>query len=163
MAFGIGLPAFILVKVLAPGFYARQDTRTPVRIGIYAMVANMVLNLSLVVPMVLAGWEGPHAGLALATSLSAWLNAGLLFRHLRRDGVYHAQPGWGRLLGQVSTAAVAMGLLLWWGLGDMGQWLAMNTTQRAGQLLLWVPAGAAVYFAVLLALGVRPRQLLGRA
>jgi len=163
MAFGAGLPAFILVKVLAPGFYARQDTRTPVRIGIYAMVANMALNLGLVVPMVLAGWEGPHAGLALATALSAWLNAGLLFHHLRRDGVYHAQPGWGRLVGQVAAAALVMGVLLWWGLGDLAHWSAMNSTQRVGELLLWVPAGAAVYFAALLLLGVRPRQLLGRS
>ena len=80
MAYAVGLPAFILIKVLAPGFYARQDTRTPVRIGVIAMATNMVFNLFLIFPL-------QHAGLALATSLSAYLNAYLLLHALRRDGV----------------------------------------------------------------------------
>lgn len=163
LAFASGLPAFILVKVLAPGFYARQDTRTPVRIGIYAMLANMLLNLGFVVPMVLLGWPGPHAGLALATALAAWLNAGLLFRRLYREGVYRPQPGWARLFVQVFIAALIMAALLYWGLGDLERWSDWRTTQRLLQLLFWIPVGAAVYFIVLFALGVRPRQLLGRS
>lgn len=163
MAFATGLPAFILIKVLAPGFYARQDTRTPVRIGIYAMVANMALNLLFVVPMVWAGWQGPHAGLALATALAAWLNAGLLFHRLHRDGVYQAQPGWTRLLVQILLAALLMGGLLWWGLGELELWTQWDSARRIKQLLLWVPLGAMSYLAVLLLLGVRPRQLLGHS
>lgn len=162
VAFGLGLPAFMLVKVLAPGFYARQDTRTPVRIGIYAMLANMLLNLVFVVPMVVAGWQGPHAGLALATSLAAWLNAGLLLRRLCKEKVYQPLAGWAKLSAQVLFAGFVMGLLLWWGLGDLADWAQWSTRLRLAQLLLWVPLGAAAYFAVLLLSGVRPRQLLGR-
>ena len=93
-AYGLGLVAFMLVKVLAPGYYARQDTATPVKIGIIAMVANMVLNLLLVVPLMISWNVGP-LGLALATSIAAYLNAGLLLRGLLRAGVYRLQPGWG--------------------------------------------------------------------
>ena len=160
MAFSVGLPGFILVKVLAPGFYARQDTKTPVRIGVYAMVTNMLLNLLFVVPMALAGWQGPHAGLALATSLAACLNAGLLFRALRRDGVYQAQPGWGRFLTQVALAAAGLAAGLGGGLGGPDAWFAMHRLERLEQLLLWIPLGGVVYFAVLMAVGVKPRRLL---
>ncbi len=160
MAFAVGLPGFLLVKVLAPGFYARHDTRTPVRVGVFAMVTNMMLNILFVVPMVMSGREGPHAGLALATSTAAFVNAGMLFHHLRRDGVFHPQPGWNRFLLQVGVAAAAMGLVLWWGLGDLAHWFEMSRSARLLQLLLWVPLGAAIYFVVLLLGGVRPRQLI---
>src|SRR5690606_22215910 len=80
-AYSAGVVAFMLIKVLAPGYFARQDTRTPVRIGIIAMVANMVFNLMLV-------WHLRHVGLALATAMSAWLNAALLYRGLKQAGVY---------------------------------------------------------------------------
>ncbi|MFP3442355.1 lipid II flippase MurJ, partial [Pantoea sp. SIMBA_133] len=83
------LVAFMLIKVLAPGFFARQDTKTPVKVGIITMVANMVFNLILI-------WPLAHAGLALATALSAFLNAGMLAWLLRRQGVLRFQPGWGR-------------------------------------------------------------------
>ena len=152
MAYSIGLMGFILVKVLAPGFYARQDTKTPVKIGIIAMVANMVMNLILVFPLA-------HAGLALATSLSAFLNAFLLFRVLRRDGVYKPESGWLRLMLQVLLANLAMAALLWWGASDLQAWFAWGGWQRAMQLLLWIAAGAVVYFAVLLITGVKFRQL----
>ncbi len=163
MAFAAGLPGFILVKVLAPGFYARHDTRTPVRIGVYSMVTNMALNVLFVVPMALAGWEGPHAGLALATSVAAFVNAGLLFRRLYLEGVYRPLPGWPRFLLQVATAALAMGAVLWWGMGDLQHWLTMARTSRLLQLLGWVVVGAAVYLLVLLAAGLRPRQLIGHS
>ena len=93
-AYLLGLMAFMLIKVLAPGFYARQDTATPVKIGIVAMVANMLLNLAFVLPLMHFSQLG-HVGLALATSVAAWLNAGLLWRGLRREQVYVFQPGWG--------------------------------------------------------------------
>ncbi len=152
MAYSIGLMGFILVKVLAPGFYARQDTKTPVKIGIIAMVSNMIMNLILVFPLA-------HAGLALATSLSAFLNAYLLFRVLRREGVYRPVAGWLTLMLQVLVANLAMAALLWWGAGDLQTWFAWNGWQRSMQLLLWVAAGGVLYFAVLLLGGVKFRQL----
>ena len=96
-AYAAGLPAFIAVKVLAPGFYARQDTKTPVKIAIIAMASNMVLNLAFVASLLAIGFRGPHTGLALASSLAAYINAGLLYRMLRRQGAYQPERGWRRL------------------------------------------------------------------
>lgn len=152
MAYALGLQGFILVKVLSPGFFARQDTKTPVKVGIIAMVSNMVLNVILVFPLA-------HAGLALATSLSAFINAGLLFHLLRREGVYRPEPGWLKLALQVLLANLAMAAVLWWGAGELQQWFAWGGLQRALQLLLWIGVGAVVYFAVLLLSGVRFGQL----
>jgi len=152
MAYAIGLQGFILVKVLSPGFFARQDVRTPVRIGIVAMVANLVLNLLLV-------WPLAHVGLALATSLSAFINAALLYRILRREGVYMPEAGWSKLLLKILLANSVMALLLWWGASDMASWYAWSGGERARQLLLWVGAGGAVYLLTLLLVGVKFRIL----
>ncbi|MFQ5488872.1 MAG: murein biosynthesis integral membrane protein MurJ, partial [Gammaproteobacteria bacterium] len=140
MAYAVGLLGFILVKVLAPGFYARQDTRTPVRVGVIAMLANMAMNVAFVVPMVVWELPGPHAGLALATSLSAFLNAGLLLHLLRRDAGYRPAPGWTRLLIQILVASAAMAALLWFAAGDAEQWAARSWYERAGFLALLVLA-----------------------
>lgn len=153
MAFAAGLLAYVLIKVLVPGFYARQDTRTPVRIGVITLVANMLLSLLLV-------WPLAHAGLALATALAACLNAILLYRRLRHAGVYQPEAGWGRLWLQVLVGGGVMGAMLWWGAGDLDAWLAWSGMQRVGWLALWVAAGAAVYFTALWLLGLRPAQLL---
>lgn len=157
--YGLGLPAFLLVKVLQPGFFARQDTRTPVRIAVTALVANMGFNALLVGGMVAAGVTAPHAGLALATALSGWLQAGLLYRGLRRVGVYHREPGWGvfwlRLL--LATAAMAVLLLVLSSplatLAEFG-WLA-----RVGELALLIGAGGVCFVATALASGLRPRHV----
>lgn len=153
MAYSSGLTAFILIKVLAPAYYAQQDTKTPVKIGVIAMAANMVFNLILIFPL-------QHAGLALATSLSAFLNVVLLWRGLSRSGVYRASEGWGRLVLQVVLASLAMALVLWWGGSELEIWFAMGVWQRAAALLGWIALGGAVYFAVLLLAGVRPSVLL---
>jgi putative peptidoglycan lipid II flippase len=158
-AFAFGLVGFIMVKVLAPGFYAQENTRTPVRIGVIAMVSNMVLNIVFVVPMSMLGYEGPHAGLALATSLSALINATLLYRTLRLEGVYRPQPGWRKLGLQVLGANVLMGAMLWWGSGNVGEWMEWHGMVRIGHLAFWVLAGVAVYFAGLLLTGLRLRDL----
>jgi putative peptidoglycan lipid II flippase len=160
MAYSLGLLGFIGVKVLAPGYYARQDTKTPVRIGIIAMVTNMVFNIAFVVPMVWLDIPGPHSGLAFATSLSAFLNAGMLFRGLRKAGVLHTHPGWPLLLLRVTAASAAMAAVLTWGAGPLDAWYAWGTLERVTQLVLWVTAGMICYFAVLLLLGVRLRELL---
>ncbi len=161
MAYSLGLLGFIGVKVLAPGFFARQDTRTPVRIGIIAMVSNMGLNVAFVVPMVMLGIEGPHSGLALATACSAFINAGLLFRALRREGVLTLQPGWGLMFMRVLLASAAMAGVLMWGAGELSRWLPWGLWERVAHLGLWVVAGGFVYFGVLLLLGGRPQQLAG--
>ncbi len=159
MAFAVGLPGFILVKVLAPGYYARQDTRTPVRIGVIAMFANMGMNLLFALPMAYAGIPGAHAGLALATSLAAFVNAALLFRGLRRAGVYQPQPGWSRVAGQVLVANGVMLAVLLGLSGDLERWLGWSILMRAMHLALVVMAGAGAYFLSLRLLGVRLAQL----
>lgn len=159
MAYSLGLLGFICVKVLAPGYYARQDTKTPVRIGIIAMVANMGMNVLFVVPMVMFDIEGAHTGLALATSLAAFLNAWLLYRGLRRDGVYQLQQGWGWVMLRVALGSVLMALLLWFGVDEVSIWEGWPWWQRTLQLLMWVVAGGGLYFVVLWAMGVRPHHL----
>jgi len=162
IAYAAGLPAFMLIKILAPGYYSRQDTKTPVKIGIIAMLANMVMNVAIVVPWVMLDLPGPHAGLALATGLSALLNAGLLFLGLRRSGIYRPSPGWNGFLLRVALGALIMSLALWFAtptLETWGQWSAMDRVMR---LMGLIALGAAAYGATLLALGVRPRQFLMR-
>ena len=158
-AYSFGLLGFTLVKVLAPGYFARQDTKTPVKVGIIAMVTNMGFNIIFVVTMVQLAIPGAHAGLALATSMSAFLNAGLLLRGLLRQGVYQPDHGWRRLFGQVLLASVIMCGLLWWLGGDLASWLEAGSRERIGQLVLLVAAGVAVYFVVLWLSGVRLRDL----
>lgn len=154
MAYAAGLPAFILVKVLAPGFFARQDMRTPVRIGVIAMVANIAMNVAFVVPMVWAGLPAPHAGLAAATSLSAFLNAGLLFHRLRRAG-FHPGRGWGRFSLQVLFACSVMAAVLWALRVDVSVWREPSWFYRALRLTAYVVAGASAYGVALVLAGWR--------
>lgn len=160
MAYSLGLLGFIGVKVLAPGYYARQNTRTPVRIGIVAMVCNMALNIIFVVPMVMLDIEGPHTGLALATACAAFINAGLLYRGLRREGVLQLQEGWAMLCMRVVVACVVMAGMLLWGTGELASWLQWGLWQRVGQLLLWLVLAMVAYFGVLLLLRVRLKELM---
>jgi putative peptidoglycan lipid II flippase len=155
MAYALGLQAFILIKVLAPGFYARQDTRTPVRIAVIAMAANMLLNIALIFPL-------KHAGLALATTLSAYLNALLLFRGLRRDNAYIPRAGWGRLALRVALAAVTMAFVLLWLAPALDEWVNAERAQRVIWLCGLILAGGLAYVTALLALGLRPGDLQAR-
>jgi len=151
-AYSAGLVAFMLIKILAPGYFARQDTRTPVKIGIIAMVANMAFNLALI-------WPLQHAGLALATSLSAWLNAGLLYLGLRRSGVYLPLKGWGAHWLRLVIAGGAMAVTIYWLARHAAVWLNGPLWDRVLWLGLIVVAGLAVYLLALLILGLRPRHL----
>ncbi len=155
MAYAIGLPAFMLIKVLAPGFYSRKDPRTPVRIAIVALLTNMVLNIAFVVPMVQLGIPGPHAGLALATSIAAYVNAGLLFWVLYRDRIYRPRTGWRRFTLQLLLAAVLMVVVLVWGVPALSEWIARDVAGRGLTLMLWVGIGALVYLAGLRLSGLR--------
>ena len=155
IALSIGLLAFMLVKVLAPGFYARQDTRTPVRYGLIAMGANTAMTLVLI-------WPLAHAGLALSTSLASTLNAALLFRNLRHNRVYQPAKGWSRFLLQLGAANLAMGFLLWFGAGELESWIQARAGERFWHLLWLVIAGGGSYLLAALAVGIRPRHLLLR-
>jgi putative peptidoglycan lipid II flippase len=153
VAYATGLLAFIAVKVLAPGYYARQDTRTPVRIAIIAMLSNIALNLVLVIPL-------KHAGLALATSISAYLNAVLLYRGLLKRGTYSPRKGWAALTLKVALASMAMAALITLTASAEDVWFGWNATERAVRLAATIAGGAAAYAITLLLLGLRPRQLL---
>ena len=158
-AYAAGLPAFIAVKVLAPGFYARQDTKTPVKIAITAMVSNMVLNFVFVGSLLLLDFRGPHTGLALASSAAAYINAGLLYHMLRKHGVYRPEPGWGRVLVAVTAACIAMILALYWQYGDVSGWVGASAALRATHLTLLIGLGVFVYALALFAAGLRRRHL----
>lgn len=155
-AYAVGLPGLIAIKVLAPGFYARQDVRTPVKIALFVLVVTQLLNLALV--PVLA-----HAGLALSISIGALANAGLLLVLLVRRGAFAPRPGWAGFGLRVALAATAMAALLAW-LEPRFDWIALGTQwpRRAALVLGLVGAAAVVYFAALLALGVRPSQFRRR-
>ena len=159
MAYSFGLTGFIFVKVLAPGYFARQDTRTPVRIGIVALAANMVLNILIVVPWVQAGWAAPHTGLAIATAASAFLNAGLLCRGLYKQGVWRPQPGWPRFLLQVGVACGVMGVMLYNFVTPVAGWIEADIWTRCLWILGSVTGGVIVYSAVLFTVGLRPAAL----
>ncbi|HSQ06165.1 MAG TPA: murein biosynthesis integral membrane protein MurJ [Chromatiaceae bacterium] len=152
-AYGFGVLGFLGVMVLAPGYYARQQTRAPVRIALVSMLVNLILSLALM-------WPLGHAGLALATTLAALVNAGLLLRGLRLDGVYRPRPGWRRLLAQGFGAGLVMALLLTWACPPTEAWLALGHGTRALELLTWIGLGALAYGVSLLALGLRPRDLM---
>ncbi|WP_457942718.1 murein biosynthesis integral membrane protein MurJ [Vreelandella alkaliphila] len=150
-AYAFGLVAFMLIKVLAPGFFARQDTKTPVKVGIIAMVANMVFNLLLI-------WPLAHAGLALATALSAFLNAGLLGYLLYRQKVLVFQPGWGRYAVQLVGGSALMSIALYLAAPDWQEWLDFELWQRIRWVAGLVVLGGGLYFAWLTALGLRLRH-----
>ena len=160
-AYAIGLIAFMLIKVLAPGYFARQDMKTPVRIGVIALVTNMVLNLAFALPLDHYFGIG-HVGLALATSLAAMLNAGLLFRGLYRFGIYHPSPGWRRFLLTLLGANLVMATVLLGFTAHLNQWLFWGGWQRAGWMLLICLSGMLVYTLFLLVGGMRPSHLRHR-
>ncbi|PKF51904.1 murein biosynthesis integral membrane protein MurJ [Enterovibrio nigricans] len=152
VAYSSGLLNFMLIKVLAPGYYARQDTKTPVRYGIVAMVTNMVFNL------IFAYFYG-YVGLAIATSLSALVNAGLLYRGLHEQGVYQISKETAIFSLRLLIGVVMMGSLVWWLMPENAQWLTMGFWERTYTLSGLIAAGAGVYLATLVILGLRPRHL----
>jgi putative peptidoglycan lipid II flippase len=145
----------ILVKILAPGFYARQNVATPVRIGVFTLVATQMMNLAFIVPL-------KHAGLALAIALGACLNAALLYRHLRRQGIYSPQPGWAAFLAKVAAAAAAMAASLHFAMGPAGWWLGAPWQQKVPALAGLVLLGAVLYLGLLYAFGLRWRDFARR-
>ncbi len=159
MAYMLGLPGFIMIKVLAPGYFSRQDTKTPVKIAIRAMLSNMVLNVLFVVPMVQMDYEAPHAGLALATSCSAYINALLLYRGLRQQAVYQPLTGWRSIILQMLAACTAMGVFLYMVTPGLIIWTWLTTLERVLFLGSIIGTAALIYFAVLWLCGFRPARL----
>ena len=154
-AFAIGVCGFIFVKVLAPGFFARQDTKTPMRIGVVAVLVNILFSVLLVGSM-------QHTGLALAVSIAAWVNAALLFSVLLTRGIYRPQSGWLWFLIRVAVSVACMSVVLIY-LNELPNvWHQWALSSRVAQLCLLVFAGGLSYFACLYLLGIRPQQLLLR-
>ncbi|CAM3733249.1 murein biosynthesis integral membrane protein MurJ [Rheinheimera salexigens] len=148
VAYSLGLFSYMLIKVLAPGFYARQDIKTPVRIGIIAMVANMVFNLMLA-PFL------SYVGLALATSMSASLNAFLLYRGLKLAQVYQLTKATWLFLAKLVLATILMAALLYWQTPSFSAWLLLSFSQQAMYLSGLCIAAVLVYFVLLLLFGIR--------
>jgi len=152
MAYAIGLPAFMLIKVLAPHFFAHQDTKTPVKIGVVAMTSNIAFNLILV-------WPLDHVGLALATSLSAWLNALLLLRGLHRRGWYEVhQPPWRQGV-QITLAIVVMIQVGWWAPSSVSL-ENVSLIERVSWTAVLLFASGFLYLITLRLLGIRYTSML---
>ncbi|MCH2190983.1 MAG: murein biosynthesis integral membrane protein MurJ [Gammaproteobacteria bacterium] len=154
-AFAMGVCGFIFVKVLAPGFFARQDTKTPMKVAVISVAINVVLSVVLVKYF-------QHVGLALSVSIAAWANAVLLFVILLFKKVYRPESGWVMFLMKVSVAVGAMVSVLIYLNVDENVWFALNLFERVSRLGAMVLLGALAYFVVLYLLGLRPQQLLLR-
>jgi putative peptidoglycan lipid II flippase len=151
VAYSIGLVGLILVKILAPGFYARQNVATPVKIGIATLIATQAMNFAFIGPF-------KHAGLALAIGLGACLNALMLYLFLRKQSIYSPQPGWLSFTLKIALAVMAMAVVLWYAMGPAAAWLQASWQWKTGMLAGLVLLGVAVYGVCLFALGFRLRQ-----
>jgi putative peptidoglycan lipid II flippase len=156
MGYGVGLMGLVAIKILAPGFYARQDIRTPVRIAIVVLVATQLMNLAFV------PWLG-HAGLALSIGLGALVNAAWLYHGLRRGDVYRPLPGWGAFLARVVLASALMGAGLAAAVHGL-DWVGLRQQPwvRIGAMAACLAAAAAVYFGTLRVAGLDLRSFVRR-
>lgn len=157
--YGVGLMGLVAIKVLAPGYYARQDLRTPVRISVMVLVCTQLMNVLFV------QWIGiGHAGLTLSIGLGAMVNAAWLYRGLRRQGIFEPVAGWAGFLWRILVANLVAGGLMVWAATHF-DWIALqaNWAWRAGLLALVLAAVAVLYFGVLRVLGLDLRQFARRA
>jgi putative peptidoglycan lipid II flippase len=148
IGFAVGIPAFMLVKVLASGFYSRQNIKTPVRIAIIAMVSNIILDAILIFPLA-------HAGLALATSLTSSLNAGLLYKMLRKNDFYQPSADWKIFFLRVVAANLVMAIFLWLFTANLSTWLDWSWLNRAWHLGLLCGGAVLIYLVCLWISGIR--------
>ncbi len=155
MAYSLGLTGMILVKILAPGFYAKQNVATPVKIGVFTLLATQAMNFAFVGPL-------QHAGLALAIGLGACMNALLLYSFLRKQNIYTPQPGWLLFALKIAIAVAAMAAALRYAMGDSTWWLAAGWQARVPALAGLVVLGLAVYGTCLAAFGFRLRDFSRR-
>jgi putative peptidoglycan lipid II flippase len=157
VAYSIGLLGLILVKILAPGFYARQNIKTPVKIAIFTLIVTQLMNL-----IFIFGLHLNHAALALAIGLGACINAGLLFYHLRKSHVYKPQAGWLLFLIKLVAALSVMTVVLYFAMGDASDWLHFGLMKRLLYIGGLIVLGGLSYFATLLLLGFRPKDYMRR-
>lgn len=153
IAYAVGLAGIILVKILAPGFYAKQDIRTPVKVAVATLVMTQLLNVAFV------PWLR-HAGLALAISMGACFNAAWLWFLIRRSGDFRAEPGWSAFLLKLVVALYLMGGVLWYGMGSESSWFEIPTATRIVKLALLIAGAALAYFASLAMMGFRLRDFM---
>ena len=156
LAYSIGLTGMIMVKILAPAFYARQDVKTPVRIGMMTLVATQLMNLLFISHL-------QHAGLALSIGLSACFNAGTLWWILKKRMIYCAVPGWHLFLGKLLIALFIMGCVLYFGMGEEAAWQTKSAFMRLIHTSALVLGGMAAYFIALYALGFRLKHFKRQA
>ena len=150
-AFAVGLPAFMLIKILASAFYARQNIKTPVKVAAVAMLVNIVFNFILIFPL-------KHAGLALSTSLSALFNAGLLWTLLMRERIFMPMAIWKKTIVQLMIANVLMGACIYFMAGSLTPWLHWLILQRIVHLLIVISVGILCYCLSLGLMGIRIRH-----
>ena len=155
IALGLGVPAFMVVKVLASGFYARQNIKTPVKVGVLAMFINTIFCALLIGPLA-------HAGLALASTIAGFVNCGVLLTILVRQKIYQPSPGWGRFMAQLLVANTLVSGYLIFMAGDLSFWLGMPAVSRLGLLLAHVLVAVLIYAVTLCILGMRPGQFRGQ-
>ncbi|EPR3505822.1 murein biosynthesis integral membrane protein MurJ [Serratia marcescens] len=155
VAYSVGLMGLIVVKVLAPGFYSRQDIKTPVKIAIITLIMTQLMNLAFIGPL-------KHAGLALSIGLAACLNASLLYWQLRKQKIFQPQPGWALFLTKLVIAVLVMSAVLICVMWLMPAWDQGNMLERLLRLAAVVVAGVVAYFGVLAGLGFRPRDFARR-
>jgi putative peptidoglycan lipid II flippase len=153
VGYSVGLIGIIAVKVLAPGFYARQDIKTPVKIGVATLLATQLMNILFVFV-----FDLQHAGLALAIGLGACFNSAILFYFLRKRAIYQPEPGWGKFFLKLCVALLALAWVLWFGMGSQQHWLDSHGWARIFHLSWLVLLGVVMYFAVLFVLGFRLRD-----
>jgi putative peptidoglycan lipid II flippase len=158
VAYAVGLLGIIVIKVLAPGFYAQQNIRTPVKIAIFTLIVTQLFNLLFVYGIHLA-----HAGLALAISAGACINAGLLYFQLRKQGLFQPQPGWPLFLIKLIVAVLVMSAVLQGLLGVMPAWSDGEMLGRFLRLGALVVAGVVTYFGMLFLLGFRLKDFARKA
>jgi len=157
VAYSVGLIGMILVKVLAPGFYAKQNIRTPVKIALITLAATQLMNLAFIFI-----WDLKHAGLALSIGLASCLNAFLLYLGLRSRNIYQPLAGWVPFALKMLIALAVLGLTLWFGMGNEGLWIGRPAVARLLHLTLLVVGGAVAYFATLWLLGFRLKDFKKR-
>ena len=157
IAYSVGLPAFILIKIFAPAFFARQNTKTPVRIGIIALISNMAYNLILVLPMVWLDFTAPHTALAMATSMSAWQQAWMLYSKLGEQDIYKASQSLIGFCKRMIVPWLVLAGTVW--LASGADWSAMDASARVLRLLGIIVLGAGTYAIALLVFGIRPKHM----
>ncbi|MFP4155056.1 MAG: murein biosynthesis integral membrane protein MurJ [Halothiobacillaceae bacterium] len=156
MAYALGLPAFLLIKVLAPAFFSRQDTATPVRVAVISVLIGLGLKGAIMVPWMVFEQPAAHVGLALATALVAWINAGMLAAILRRRAIWTLDSGIRRATLQTLAGCSGMILLLWWLTPAAGQWTTWDGWQRSAQLAGLIALGGLAFVATATVAGMRP-------